>query len=122
MLEEYKSEPIPTSAVFCSRQRTVARMQLSVSRLLVSAVVISLGIAPTVAAQQSASRIPPVAPRAFLDKYCVGCHNQRAKIAQLTLDALDVDRVGDAPATWEKVVRKLRIGAMPPATAARPDA
>ena len=37
------------------------------------------------------------------------------------LQGLDVSRVGDAPETWEKVVRKLRGGLMPPAGAARPD-
>src|SRR5207253_976559 len=34
---------------------------------------------------------------------------------------LDTARVGDHADTWEKVVRKLRGGLMPPAGAARPD-
>jgi hypothetical protein len=53
-------------------------------------------------------------PRAVLDKYCVVCHNQRAKTAGLMLDSLDLKQVGDKPEVWEKVVRKLRTGTMPP--------
>jgi hypothetical protein len=39
----------------------------------------------------------------------------------LTLAPLDVDRVGAHAATWEKVVRKLRVRMMPPAGSPRPD-
>src|ERR1700722_8299381 len=59
--------------------------------------------------------------RAFLDQYCVGCHNEKAKIASLTLDTLDLGRVGDSAETLEKVVRKLKSGMMPPSGARRPD-
>ncbi len=62
--------------------------------------------------------------RALLDRYCVTCHNARSRTADLTLDKdnLDLSRVGDAPATWEHVVRRLRSEAMPPAGRPRPDA
>ena len=59
--------------------------------------------------------------RTLLDRYCVTCHNQRLRIAELTLDSVDVTDVGAHPAIWEKVVRKLRAGAMPPAPRPRPD-
>ena len=59
--------------------------------------------------------------RAVLDKYCVTCHNQRMKSGGLALDALDLAQVGEHAETWEKVVRKLRTGAMPPAGRPRPD-
>jgi mono/diheme cytochrome c family protein len=61
------------------------------------------------------------ATRAILDKYCVTCHNPRLKTAGLSLDQLDVGNVAAAAETWEKVVRKLRAGAMPPPGAPRPD-
>jgi hypothetical protein len=71
---------------------------------------------------------PPVSPqRALLNQYCVGCHNQRAKAAgqeaarKLTLDDLDVAKVGEHAEAWETVVRKLRAGMMPPANSRRPD-
>ena len=62
--------------------------------------------------------------RALLDGYCIGCHNQRAKAAgsvPLALDTLDPSQVGADAATWEKVVRKLRSGMMPPAGRPAPD-
>jgi hypothetical protein len=53
--------------------------------------------------------------RAFLNKYCVTCHNEKLKTAGLTLDKLDFDRPGEQPEPWEKVIRKVRAGLMPPA-------
>src|SRR5947208_3160354 len=70
------------------------------------------------------SRAPSVnvaAPRAVLDKYCVGCHNARLKTAGLALDQLDLSRLADQAAIGEKVALKLRAGMMPPLRAARPD-
>ena len=60
--------------------------------------------------------------RALLDRYCVACHNERTRTADLTLDSMDVSQVGDAAAAWEHVVRRLRAGEMPPAGRPRPDA
>jgi cytochrome c551/c552 len=62
-----------------------------------------------------------VPPRAVLDQYCVTCHNEKLKTGGLALDKLDADRVADAAPTWEKIVRKLRTGAMPPAGMPKPD-
>ena len=59
--------------------------------------------------------------RAVLDKYCVGCHNERTKTANLMLDKLDLARLGDHAAEAEKVVRKLRAGMMPPEGMPKPD-
>src|SRR2546422_299525 len=61
------------------------------------------------------------AERALLDQYCVVCHNQRLKTAGLMLDQFDLAQVGEKAPTWEKVVRKLRAGMMPPAGMRRPD-
>lgn len=73
-------------------------------------------------ASQSASVAARALPaqRAQLDQYCVTCHNERLKTANLLLDALDLARVAEHPAVWEKVVRKLRAGMMPPAGSRRP--
>ncbi len=59
---------------------------------------------------------------AVLQQYCITCHNQRLKTAGLTLDTLDLTRIPDRAEVWEKVVRKLRSGTMPPAGVRRPDA
>ena len=58
--------------------------------------------------------------RALLDQYCVTCHNQRLKTAGLTIDKLDLEHVQDHAEIWEKVVRKLRAGMMPPMGLPRP--
>src|SRR2546426_9134550 len=61
------------------------------------------------------------AQRALLDQYCVTCHNDRTKRANLSLEKLDLATAGDNPQLWEKVVRKLRAGMMPPPGIRRPD-
>jgi hypothetical protein len=57
----------------------------------------------------------------FLAQYCIGCHNGKLKTGGLALDQLDPTQVGGHAEIWEKVVRKLRAGMMPPAGARRPD-
>jgi mono/diheme cytochrome c family protein len=59
--------------------------------------------------------------RASLNKYCVTCHNSKLKIAGLDLASLALTDVGAGAEVWEKVVRKLRTGAMPPPNVPRPD-
>ena len=67
---------------------------------------------------------PPVSssaqPRELLDKYCVTCHNDRLKTANLSLQGADLTKVGEHAELWEKVVRKLRAGVMPPPDMPRP--
>jgi hypothetical protein len=69
---------------------------------------------PASAAEKSSERV-------LLDRYCVTCHNQRLNTAGLALETFDVSRVGDHAEVWEKVVRKMRGGLMPPAGRPRPD-
>jgi hypothetical protein len=64
---------------------------------------------------------PAASQRALLDRYCITCHNEKLKTAGLMLDKLDVEHVSASAELWEKVVRKLRTGAMPPAGMPRPD-
>src|SRR5438034_953072 len=54
-------------------------------------------------------------------QYCIGCHNQRAKTAGLMLDTMDYAHIDKDAATWEKVVRKIKTGMMPPSGARRPE-
>src|SRR4029077_17318499 len=58
---------------------------------------------------------------AVVKQYCVTCHNDRVKTAELSLEKVDLANVAAAGETWEKVIRKLRRGAMPPEGARRPD-
>jgi len=100
------------------------------SAALLTAVVMA-AFAAGIGAQQPAppvsGRPPDTAPsqveaRALLDKYCVGCHSDRAKTGGLSLQSIDVAAVAQHAETWEKVVRKLRVGLMPPIGMPRPDA
>ena len=70
--------------------------------------------------QPAATSAAPLDP-ALLNQYCVTCHNQRAKTAGLMLDTLDYQHIENDAATWEKVIRKIKTGMMPPAGARRPD-
>ena len=58
--------------------------------------------------------------RAVLDRYCVTCHNERLRTADLALDVVSLDEVSADAALWEKVVRKLRTRTMPPLLRPRP--
>jgi Protein of unknown function (DUF1592)/Protein of unknown function (DUF1588)/Protein of unknown function (DUF1585)/Protein of unknown function (DUF1587)/Protein of unknown function (DUF1595)/Planctomycete cytochrome C len=80
---------------------------------------------PLPAASPAHQSTPPAdlsAHRAMLDHYCVTCHNQNAKTANLTFDTMDLSHVGQDAAVWERAVRKLRGGMMPPPGMPRPDA
>src|SRR5262245_14950438 len=61
------------------------------------------------------------AQRALITDYCVECHNNRVRTANLSLEALDITNVGANREKWEKVARKLRAGMMPPPDQERPE-
>ena len=97
-----------------------------VASLIVLSVLAWLALLPAEARRQAAAATPPSSQkspeRAFLDTYCVGCHNARLKSGDLQLDSFDVDRVLEHAETGEKMILRLRAGMMPPAGARRPDA
>ena len=79
--------------------------------------------APLKAAQTSAA--PGAVPsasnhRRTLDRYCVTCHNQQLVTGGLKPDDADVADPGAHAEIWEKVVRKLRTGMMPPPNVPQP--
>ncbi len=85
-----------------------------------AAAAVGLGVAATLRAQA------PSAPHSFLESTCYKCHSEEAESASALfsgfyLDRLDVDEIAAAPEQWEKVVRKLRTGMMPPSSEPRPD-
>ncbi len=67
------------------------------------------------------SPVVPPGQLAVLNQYCVICHNQKLKTAGLTLDKLELLPIGEHAEQWEKVVRKLRAGMMPPSGMPRPN-
>ena len=79
------------------------------------------GCAIAIVTVVSAQSLSAPQHKATIDQYCVTCHNQRLKTGGLALDALDIANVQPHAETWENVVRKLRVGAMPPLGVRRPD-
>ncbi|MGY8814896.1 MAG: DUF1592 domain-containing protein [Gammaproteobacteria bacterium] len=51
--------------------------------------------------------------RNMLTKYCVACHNETLKTANLMLDRANINNISEDPGLWEKVVTKLTLRAMP---------
>jgi len=76
----------------------------------------STAVAPTAAAVQAAP-----ADQALVQKYCITCHNARAKTAGLSLDGMNPADAAAHAEVWEKVAMKLRGGMMPPQGMPRPD-
>lgn len=77
---------------------------------------------PSKAAPSEPPRISTAPPDHWnvLHKYCVTCHNTEDWAGGLALDALSAAQIPEDTQTWEKVVRKLRSGMMPPAGKPRP--
>ena len=88
-------------------------------------IVVLAGWIAVVAAPSSALAQQPgtdsSSQRGFLARHCTACHNERLKTAGLALDTLSRSSVGDHVAVWEKVVAKLRAGAMPPIGRPQPE-
>ena len=71
--------------------------------------------------QQNAPAAASATPAGELvNKYCVSCHNQRLKTANLILDQVDAEHVANSAEAWEKVIVKLRSRTMPPPGLPRP--
>jgi Protein of unknown function (DUF1592)/Protein of unknown function (DUF1588)/Protein of unknown function (DUF1587)/Protein of unknown function (DUF1585)/Protein of unknown function (DUF1595) len=66
------------------------------------------------------AEVSPATQRAMLDQYCVVCHNDKLKTANLSLQSADINSVGAHPEIWEPVIRKMRAGMMPPPGMPRP--
>jgi mono/diheme cytochrome c family protein len=74
------------------------------------------GEARTVASSSQARTI-----REFTNQYCIACHNARLKTGGLVLESRDFDHPAADGDVWEKVIRKVQVGMMPPGGALQPD-
>jgi mono/diheme cytochrome c family protein len=120
------------------------------SKLKVPAALLGLGVAALLVAQtrsakqeEPASRPPSAAPvraatpapanvsasteavqyRALVNKYCIGCHNKRSASPSeepVNLETANFDDLLGHAGTWERVLRKLSVRAMPPPGLPRP--
>jgi hypothetical protein len=71
---------------------------------------------PVAQSQQTAAKqaSPADAHRKLVGTYCTGCHSAKLKTGGLVLEGLSLDDIGKNAAVWEKVIRKLHGGQMPP--------
>ncbi|HEV3200061.1 MAG TPA: DUF1592 domain-containing protein [Bryobacteraceae bacterium] len=72
--------------------------------------------------QTPSQHAAPPSPRALVDQYCVGCHNQKLSTAGVCLQGLDFSNAPVNAAILERVIRKVSSGEMPPAGMPRPAA
>jgi mono/diheme cytochrome c family protein len=94
---------------------------LSFSRGL--AILITAGsVGPSMAARATQQPIDPGSSThaAVVAKYCVTCHNDTSRTGGMSLEHADLTDVPKGAETWENVVRKLRVGMMPPPGMPRP--
>ena len=88
------------------------------------ALTLLLSVQVNISAQQSnaapAGPSPTSSQRQFLDRYCASCHNEQLKTGGLSLVQVDLSKPGAQPELWEKVVRKLHTGVMPPPNMPQP--
>jgi mono/diheme cytochrome c family protein len=97
------------------------------SGILTAILLAALNGVPAGAARQNevrtgASPSPARTIREFTNQYCVGCHNGRLKTAGLELDSRDFEHLAADADVWEKVIRKVQVGMMPPGGVPQPDA
>ena len=84
--------------------------RVSVARTLT----IGLALGVSLSAQTATAQPSSSSAREVLDRYCVTCHSERLETAGLSLEQIDVANAHEGAEIWEKVIRKLRTGAMPP--------
>jgi len=75
---------------------------------------------PADKAASSATNPAVAANQALIKRYCATCHNEKLRTAKLALDVLDLTHPEKDALTWERAIRKLRGGMMPPPGAPRP--
>ncbi|MBS1825469.1 MAG: DUF1592 domain-containing protein [Acidobacteria bacterium] len=68
------------------------------------------------------SVVTPSSADTLLKRNCSGCHNDRLKSGSFSLNGVEAGQVPNDPRSWEKILRKVRTGEMPPVGLPRPDA
>jgi mono/diheme cytochrome c family protein len=82
---------------------------------------------PAPVAAHAANELTADAEKDLFARYCVSCHNEKAKTAgvdssrKLTVDSIDFNDVHKHADKLELIVRKMRAGMMPPANVRRPE-
>ena len=111
---------------------TIGEGSLVIERRRASVAAVAAGVCTAIgllSAGASARQTPPQATgqpavpaaQVLVSKYCISCHNDRARTGGLSLEGLDAANPSGHAKVWETVVEKLRAGSMPPPGRPRPD-
>ena len=89
----------------------------------VASLVATIGLSAPVATAggQSALTMEASSAQTLLNRYCITCHSDRLETGGLSLQSVNPAHVDEHAEVWEKVVRKVRGGVMPPVGRPRPD-
>jgi hypothetical protein len=102
-----------------------AAAALTLATISISASQTPAKVAPPAPNANASASQEPVAYQEMLNKYCVTCHNQKSRIpagAPLALEKANLNDPGADAEVWEKVIRKIGVGAMPPQNSPTPGA
>lgn len=104
------------------------RLASAAAVTLLLLVTLAFGVYPTISgpspARASISAVDTLAvedANETVQTYCQRCHNDRALRGNLSLASFDAAAIASDPDVGEKMIRKLRAGMMPPASARRPE-
>ncbi|MEP7355364.1 MAG: DUF1587 domain-containing protein, partial [Acidobacteriota bacterium] len=89
------------------------------SRLFIASLAVAaiLGLSTVAFTQQPTEQ---QAAGAMFGQYCVGCHSPQLHTGGMVVNAAGLDQIAQNAEQWEKVVRQLRQGGMPPPGSPRP--
>ena len=75
---------------------------------------------PAVHTAATLSSATPDDRKRMLTQFCGGCHNDKSKTAGMSVMPLKADNIEAHTATWEKILRRVSLGEMPPRGMKRP--
>ena len=82
---------------------------------------IMFGLTLAIASASAQTNAAAQARGKFIQQYCIGCHSERLKTGGITLENVDAARVSGDAGVWERVLRQVSSGQMPPAGMPHPD-
>ena len=88
--------------------------------LLGQATADTVSATPAVHTAATLSSVMPADRQRMLTQFCSGCHNDKSKTAGMSVMPLQADNIGAHTATWEKILRRVSLGEMPPRGMKRP--
>lgn len=82
---------------------------------------IVLSAAATLATASSQTPAASQARSEFVQQYCISCHSESLRTGGLVLEGIDPAKVSEDAGAWERVLRQVSSGQMPPAGLPGPD-